>query len=224
MILAAILVLGYAAAVGSMLFLGWAVATPRFAAYRISDDPHRAIDDAALYRSVARNALFSGTLIFVLAFSLQGFLFREGPLPLWRFLLEAVTVVLIYDFLYYFMHRYLLHEWRTFRAAHAVHHAAQNPRVIDSLLLHPLETFFGLALLFLSVLAVGGIHVYTFAPVFIAYTTLNVFNHAGVALPWFPFRTIGFLAIKHDIHHHSMLSGNYASITPLPDYVFGTLE
>jgi sterol desaturase/sphingolipid hydroxylase (fatty acid hydroxylase superfamily) len=71
---------------------------------------------------------------------------------------------------------------------------------------------------------VGGIHLYTFAPILAAYTTLNIFNHAGVALPWFPFETIGRLAIAHDRHHHSMLSGNYSSITPLPDYVFGTLD
>ena len=85
-------------------------------------------------------------------------------------------------------------------------------------------SFLGLALLFTSILIVGGIHLYAFAPIFLAYTTLNVFNHSGIAMPWFPFKTIGILAIKHDRHHHSMLSGNYASITPLPDYLFGTSE
>jgi sterol desaturase/sphingolipid hydroxylase (fatty acid hydroxylase superfamily) len=35
---------------------------------------------------------------------------------------------------------------------------------------------------------------------------------------------LGVLAAKHDRHHHSMLSGNYASITPLPDIIFGTVE
>ena len=36
--------------------------------------------------------------------------------------------------------------------------------------------------------------------------------------PW------AFSRPKHDRHHHSMLSGNYASITPLPDIIFGTVE
>jgi sterol desaturase/sphingolipid hydroxylase (fatty acid hydroxylase superfamily) len=219
-----ILLIGLTIGASFVGFLGWAVTTPRYAQYRISDDPHRAIDLRTLYKSAVGSAIFSATLIFVAAFSLQGFLFYERPVSLWRVLLEAVTVILIYDFLYYFMHRYVLHEWKVGRGVHAVHHAAQNPRVIDALLLHPVETFLGLALLFISILITGGIHLFTFAPIFAAYTTLNVFNHAGVALPWFPFKTIGILAIKHDRHHHSMLSGNYASITPLPDYVFGTLE
>jgi sterol desaturase/sphingolipid hydroxylase (fatty acid hydroxylase superfamily) len=219
-----VIAIGLTIGAASVAFLAWAVVTPRFARYRISDDPHRAIDDMTLYKTAAKSAVFSASLIFAAAFALQSFLFYRGPVSVWRVALEAVTVILIYDFLYYFMHRYLLHEWRTLRGAHAVHHAAQNPRVIDALLLHPLETFLGLASLFVSILMVGGIHLYTFAPIFAAYTTLNVFNHAGVALPWFPFKTIGILAIKHDRHHHSMLSGNYASITPLPDYVFGTLE
>ena len=32
------------------------------------------------------------------------------------------------------------------------------------------------------------------------------------------------IAAKHDRHHHSMLSGNYAAVTPLPDIIFGTVE
>lgn len=219
-----ILILGFMAAGASLAFLGWAVSTPRFAAYRISDDPHRAIDERTLWRSAALNTMFSVALIFSSVYTLREHLFYEHDVPAWRMLLEAVTVIVIYDFGYYFVHRYPFHEWKILRAVHAVHHAAQNPRVIDSLLLNPIETFLGLALLFFSIFVVGGIHLHTFAPIFIAYTTLNVFNHAGVALPFFPFKTIGVLAIKHDKHHHSMLSGNYASISPLPDYVFGTIE
>lgn len=219
-----ILIAGFTCAGLSIAFLGWAVVTPRFAQYRISDDPHRSITPEEAMRSAKKNMIVSTTFIIVSCMSLQSFLFYTGEVPVWRMALEAVTVIFVYDFAYYFVHRYPFHEWRILRGAHAVHHAAQNPRVIDALLLDPIETFLGLALLFASIFLVGGIHLYTFAPIFMAYTTLNVFNHAGVALPWFPFKTIGELAIKHDRHHHSMLSGNYASITPLPDYVFGTLE
>ena len=37
-------------------------------------------------------------------------------------------------------------------------------------------------------------------------------------------RTLGVLAVKHDKHHHSMLSGNYAFLTSVPDSIFGTVE
>ncbi len=224
MTLLIVLLIGFASAGVSMAFLTWAVASPRLAAHRISDDPHRAIDDRTLHKSIVLNTAFSTTMIVGSCFALQDQLFYEREVPVWRMLLEAVTVILIYDFAYYFVHRYPFHEWKILRGVHAVHHAAQNPRALDSVLLNPIETFLGLFLLFFSILVVGGIHVWTFTPIFIAYTTLNVFNHAGIALPFFPFKTIGVLAIKHDKHHHSMLSGNYASISPLPDYVFGTLE
>ena len=59
--------------------------------------------------------------------------------------------------------------------------------------------------------------------IFVFYTVFNVLNHAGVNVPRFPLKTLGVLAVKHDRHHHSMLSGNYASITPLPDIVFRTV-
>ena len=75
-----------------------------------------------------------------------------------------------------------------------------------------------------SVALVGGVHAYSFAVLFIGYTTLNVINHAGLNFQRFPLRTMGMLAVKHDKHHHSMRSGNYAFLTTLPDTLFGTVE
>jgi sterol desaturase/sphingolipid hydroxylase (fatty acid hydroxylase superfamily) len=71
---------------------------------------------------------------------------------------------------------------------------------------------------------VGPVNIYTFAGVFVIYSCLNILNHTGLDLPFFPFRTLSYLARKHDGHHISMRSGNYASITPLFDRLFGTAE
>jgi sterol desaturase/sphingolipid hydroxylase (fatty acid hydroxylase superfamily) len=166
----------------------------------------------------------SVTLIFSVMFGLGEYLYYDHAIPAWRYLLEAVTVILIYDFGYYFMHRYPFHEWKILRGVHSVHHAARNPRFIDSLLLHPVETVLGLGLFFGTVALVGGVHIYTLAAIFTTYTALMILNHAGVDYPRFPFKTLGILAAKHDRHHHSMLSGNYAAVTPLPDIIFGTVE
>jgi sterol desaturase/sphingolipid hydroxylase (fatty acid hydroxylase superfamily) len=157
-------------------------------------------------------------------YGLGDYLYYDHAAPAWRYLLEAATVILIYDFAYYFVHRYPFHEWKILRGVHSVHHASRNPRVIDSLLLHPVETILGLGLFFGSVALVGGVHIYTLGLLFTTYTAFNILNHAGVDIPRFPFKTLGVLAAKHDRHHHSMLSGNYASITPLPDIIFGTVE
>jgi|COG998Drversion2_1049125.scaffolds.fasta_scaffold58678_2 sterol desaturase/sphingolipid hydroxylase (fatty acid hydroxylase superfamily) len=192
--------------------------------YLISDDPHRSKSDRELQWRVRLNTGVSIVLIFAVMFGLGKYLYYDRPIPAWRYVLEAVTVILIYDFAYYFMHRYPFHEWKILRGVHSVHHAARNPRYIDSLLLHPVETILGLGLFFGSAALVGGVHIYTMAALFTAYTAFNILNHAGVDFPHFPFKTLGVLAAKHDRHHHSMLSGNYASITPLPDIIFGTVE
>lgn len=192
--------------------------------FLISDDPHRSVGERELRWRVALNTTVSIALIFGVMYGLGDYLYYHHSAPVWVFLLEAVTVILVYDFGYYFMHRYLFHEWKILRGVHAVHHAARNPRVIDSFLLHPVETLLGLSLFFGSVALVGGVHLYTLGVLFTAYTAFNVLNHAGIDVPHFPFKTLGVLAAKHDRHHHSMVSGNYASITPLPDIIFGTVE
>jgi sterol desaturase/sphingolipid hydroxylase (fatty acid hydroxylase superfamily) len=192
--------------------------------YLISDDPHRSKSESELRWRILLNMAVSITLIFSVMFGFGEYLYHDHDIPLWRFLLEALTVLLIYDFGYYFMHRYPFHEWKILRGVHSVHHAARNPRHFDALLLHPVETILGLGLFFGSVALVGGVHIVTLGVLFTLYTALNILNHAGVDAQRFPFKTLGKLAVVHDRHHHSMRSGNYASITPLPDILFGTVE
>ena len=219
-----VILISYASAGLAQLALIFTYRSPAAQPYMISDDPHRSVSDRELSYRVALNVTVSVTLIFSVMFGLGDYLYYDRAIPAWRYVLEAATVILIYDFAYYFMHRYPFHEWKILRGVHSVHHAARNPRFIDSLLLHPVETVLGLGLFFGSVAVVGGVHIYTLAAIFTTYTALMILNHAGVDYPRFPFKTLGVLAAKHDRHHHSMLSGNYAAVTPLPDIIFGTVE
>lgn len=214
----------YASAGLAQLVLNKVYASPGAQKYMISDDPHRSKSARELQWRVRLNTAVSITLIFSVVLGLGQFVYHDRAIPLWRYFLEGLTVLFIYDFGYYFMHRYPFHEWKILRGAHSVHHAARNPRHIDSLLLHPIETVLGLSLFFGSCALVGGVHVITLGVLFTIYTALNILNHAGVNDPNFPFKTLGKLAVVHDRHHHSMISGNYASITPLPDIIFGTVE
>ena len=214
----------YASAGAAQAVMLWAYRSPQAQKYLISDDPHRSKSERELRWRVWLNTTVSITLIFAVMFGLGEYLYHDRDIPLWRYVLEGVTVILIYDFGYYFMHRYPFHEWKILRGVHSVHHAARNPRVFDALLLHPVETMLGLSLFFGSLALVGVVHVYTFGVLFTVYTALNILNHAGIDAPHFPFKTLGKLAAVHDRHHHSMRSGNYASITPLPDIIFGTVE
>lgn len=220
----AVILASYASAGLAQLVLMYAYKSKDTQQFLISDDPHRSVTDRELHWRAYLNGAVSIALIFGVMYGLGGYLYYDHAVPVWRFVLEGATVILIYDFAYYFMHRYLFHEWKILRGVHSVHHSARNPRFIDSLLLHPLETFMGLALFFGSVALVGGVHIYTLGVLFTTYTAFNILNHSGVDVPRFPFKTLGVLAAKHDRHHHSMISGNYASITPLPDVIFGTVE
>ncbi len=190
----------------------------------ISADPERSVDSATLHRSVQLNSAVSLGFMFFCCFAFSDFLIYSGDVALWRVPLEVVMVTLLSDFGYYAIHRFPFHEWKMLRKVHSIHHKTRHPRGIDSMLLHPAETCIGLGAFLAAVALVGGVHYYSFAVLFIGYTTLNVINHAGIAFQRFPLRTLGHLAVQHDKHHHTMRSGNYAFLTPIPDTLFGTFE
>jgi sterol desaturase/sphingolipid hydroxylase (fatty acid hydroxylase superfamily) len=150
--------------------------------------------------------------------------------PAWVFLLEIVGILLIFDFMYYLTHRFLFHG-DPLRKVHALHHQARKPTFIDSLYVHPLETFIGLSLFLLSIPIVGlieGTPVNTFSAAIatLIFTQLNTLNHVYTQLPrdrWL-FRTVDYITGVHAAHHVDMSHGNYATLTMFYDKLFGTFE
>jgi sterol desaturase/sphingolipid hydroxylase (fatty acid hydroxylase superfamily) len=192
--------------------------------HRIREEPVRTPKGPKFWRIALFNSALSISLIYGLTYLFYAALFYEQPVSPWRMLLEGVGILISYDFAYYLVHRFPFHQWRLLRRIHAVHHTVRYPTAYDSLYMHPIENTIGVALLMLCTFLVGPVSIYSFAAVFVIYSALNILNHAGFALPFFPFRTLSYLARKHDRHHVSMRSGNYASITPLFDHLFGTAE
>ena len=219
-----ILLLGYSAGSITLLLLKRAFNSESMKGWIISDDPKRSVDSATLHRTTRLNSLVSVGFMCVCSVLFYDLLIHERATPVWRMVSDVVLVTLLYDFGYYFIHRYPFHEWTMLRKVHSIHHKTRHPRGIDSMLLHPAETCIGLGAFLASVMLVGGVHYYSFGVLFIAYTTLNVINHAGIGFQRFPLRTLGHLAVQHDKHHHTMRSGNYAFLTPIPDTLFGTIE
>lgn len=207
-----------------MATLAGAYASPRLRSRRIFEDRGRKLEGARLYKRVFGNMIFSAALVFALAYGLYPWLIDDAADPGFAMLWHGAAILLVYDGLYYCMHRFAFHEWALLRKVHVVHHVVRHPRAVDSLYLHPVETFLGLALLTSCTLVIGPVHPATFAVVFAVYSFLNILVHSGLDLPFFPFRTVSHLARKHDLHHTSMKGGNYASITPLWDVLFGTAE
>lgn len=174
------------------------------------------------------NSLVSFGLIYGVAFLLEDLVFHAGPVSALRVFGEAVGILLFYDFMYYFMHRYPFHEWKLLKHVHAVHHVVRYPTAVDSLYLHWLEDVLGLSLMWLSVFVasqvVGPVSIYAFGLLFLVYSLSNIVVHSGLKFSLFPFNIASYLGERHYKHHLNMKSGNYASLTPIFDILFGTEE
>lgn len=197
------------------------LAYARLPGRRLHRDEQRKSMGAELRRRVVVNAISSTVIVYGLTLLLAPWLFTSAPSSWLRGALQVLGILALYDVLYYLMHRFLFHKWSVLRTVHAVHHRVRYPTTIESLFLHPLEGFLGLSLLMFCTWIVGPVHVYTFGACFFVYSWLNIIIHGGVRLP-IPY--LGLLARNHAVHHVDMRSGNYASLSPLPDMIFGTAE
>jgi sterol desaturase/sphingolipid hydroxylase (fatty acid hydroxylase superfamily) len=201
-------------------FLTWAYYSPRFAARRISMNQSIREPWAKRIRVMSIIGGLSPLAVYGLLAALRGWLLVEGQASAWTVLYESALVLLVYDFSYYFLHR-AMHIKKVMRWVHGVHHRARNPSALESFYLDPIEMFAGIALLFAAALAVGPVHVVSFGLVFFVYSTLNVLVHSGLVFGLLA-APIDFLARKHNVHHMVDFGKNYASLTPLPDLLFGT--
>lgn len=208
-----------------LAFLAWAYSAPRFASRRISSMPPLKVSARERLLHIVGNSTLSLVFVAAMLAALQAFALRAGPVAWWRPLVEAVGIILLYDFAYYWMHR-LMHHKKLMPLVHAVHHRARNPSALESFYLHPVELFAGLALLHLCVAAfaavLGPVHVYTYALAFLVHSTLNIIIHSGLVFDHWLLAPFDLLAKKHSVHHKDDFKRNYASLTPLPDKIFGT--
>ena len=168
-------------------------------------------------------------LTFVIA--ILPFIASFDAQPIWKILLNVVVILMVYDFFYYLMHRFLFHGQGYFRQVHAVHHQARKTNLtsLDALLLHPWEAFLGNAL-YIVVTAVfclvtqEPLHVATLIISILVYTQLNQINHVHFEENVFPQSLLKWIGDKHSLHHIDMHHGNFSTITLLFDKMFGTYE
>jgi sterol desaturase/sphingolipid hydroxylase (fatty acid hydroxylase superfamily) len=206
-------------------FLAWAYGAPRFQSRRISPMPPLRVTGRQRLAHIVGNSTLSLVFVVTMIAGLYGFAFDFGPAVWWRVPVDAAAIVLLYDFAYYGMHR-LMHHRKLMPHVHAVHHRARNPSALESFYLHPVELFAGLALVHLCVaayaLVLGPVHVYAYAIVFLLHSTLNILIHSGLVFGGRLLAPIDLLSRKHSVHHKDDHTRNYASMTPIPDRVFGT--
>jgi sterol desaturase/sphingolipid hydroxylase (fatty acid hydroxylase superfamily) len=152
--------------------------------------------------------------------------------PWWRMLIDIVAILMFYDFFYYLMHRFLFHDSRflggPLKWMHAVHHRQHNPCKMDASYIHPLEVALGLGLYTASIFILsrfmGNFHVATIVITWIVFSRINLHNHALWNTEHFPFGYLNYMSKMHHNHHARFTGGNFATISLLYDWMFGTLD
>ncbi len=187
--------------------------------------PHYAANQAwnRKWGPVFMVVIFAGILPFCLTLE---------PQPWWQIPRDVVVILLFYDFFYYLVHRFLFHDGGFMGGplmwVHAVHHRQHNPCRQDSSYIHPIEVALGLGLYAASILVLsrlmGPFHVATIVITWVAFSQINLHNHDLWETDRFPFRYLNTMAQMHHNHHAKFTGGNFATITLLYDWMFGTLD
>jgi sterol desaturase/sphingolipid hydroxylase (fatty acid hydroxylase superfamily) len=154
------------------------------------------------------------------------------PQPWWRMPRDIVVILMFYDFFYYLVHRFLFHKNGVLGGpliwVHAIHHRQHNPCRADSSYIHPLEVTMGLGLYAASIFVLsrfmGPFHVATIVITWVAFSEINLHNHDLWTADRFPYRYLNTMAKMHHNHHAKFTGGNFATISLLYDWMFGTLD
>lgn len=214
-------------AASSLLMVGLQLAyeSPRTDDYKIYPPREkRRLTKRQLATAVILNGVMTGGIAVGLSLGFGEFLFADVRFDPLQFGWQVLATLALYDVLYYCMHRFLFHEWKLLKDVHVVHHVNKFPTAYESLYAHPIEMGMGVTLLMGCVAIVGPISVPAFGVVFAVFSFLNLLIHSGLDFRHPLLRPIAYLNRKHARHHASMRAGNYASISPLPDILFGTAE
>ena len=139
----------------------WAVESSGLKKYRLRNPDVVPLSATNKYPRIVLNGIFAVGLYFGFAYFFSQYVTHDlgtGPL---RVVGEVLAILLLYDFMYYLMHR-VLHWPRVMKHVHGRHHVVRNPTAADGLYLDPLDNFAGLGLFFLSVVIIGPVSTATF--------------------------------------------------------------
>ncbi len=136
--------------------------------------------------------------------------------------LEVFIVLLIDDFFFYFLHKYMHTNKFIYKKIHKIHHRANTPIPIEYIYVHPLEWMSGMIGPFIGMILMGGISFYSYVIYLLIRNFHELHIHSGILTSKL-FRILPFYGTNehHDIHH-SKRDGNYSSTFTYLDYIFKT--
>lgn len=204
-----------------MTLLTWAATSTSLSKYRIRTPETYRIPKAKKVTNIGLNSLLSLSFFAAVFYHFESQLFYAdvpGGVTIFG---EVLASLLLYDFMYYFLHRGMHHP-KLMKYVHGVHHFVRFPTSSESIYLHPLENVAGLGLLCLAMVIIGPVSWVSFLVIFFVHSTANILVHSNLVLPYRGFKLFNFWAKKHDLHHGKHLNRNYASIFPFWDLMFDT--
>lgn len=139
--------------------------------------------------------------------------------PWW---LQALEVIVLSDLFVYWGHR-LQHRVSFLWRFHSIHHSAEHLDWLAAHREHPIDTVYTMGLINLPVFILG-FPLQTLAGVIAFRGIWAIYIHSNVRLP-IPGALrvlIGAPELHHWHHDRDREAGNYANISPLMDWIFGT--
>ncbi|MDV2860163.1 sterol desaturase family protein [Psychrobacter sp. CAM01] len=147
---------------------------------------------------------------------------HNGALPAWYIIIaQLVFFVLLDDFLYYWMHRYMHQNKWLLRNIHSVHHRIHNTCSINGNYMHWAEYALTAALTLVGPIIIGA-HIYVVWLWVILRQIEGADGHIGYDIPWNPAHLFPVYQgpVYHDFHH-AKFKGNYAGFLPYLDKYLG---
>ena len=141
-------------------------------------------------------------------------------LPIW---LQAVLMILVVDFVRYWIHRWE-HENDTLWRLHSVHHSVEQLYWLNTARFHPLEKTLQMLADSLPFLLMA-VDERVLALYYVAYATNGFFQHCNIRLRYGPLNYIVGSAETHRWHHSRVpreSNANYGSTVVVWDVLFGT--
>ena len=171
---------------------------------------------------VAGAAALLPLLLLSGAGSFEKLLQGQGPLGRQSALAQDVQMILLIDFVGYWLHRAF--HGKTLWSFHAVHHSSMELDWLSAARVHPVNDVANKALQAAVVVALGD------SPPLLAgalpfFTAYAIFQHANVTWDFGPLHCVIASPRFHRWHHTSAQEGrdkNFAGLLPLWDILFGT--
>lgn len=212
--------------------VGWLVPTVRAAQQLNARTFRKKMEKPTYAANQAWNRKWAIPFLVVIFAGIIPFCVTLTPQPWWKVPLDCFVILMVYDFFYYLTHRFLFHDSAflggPLKWMHAVHHRQHNPCRMDSSYIHPLEVALGLGLYVCTIFVLsrfmGPFHVVSIVVTWFAFTEINLHNHDLWEVDRFPFRYLNYASVMHHNHHARFTGGNFATISLLYDWMFGTLD